>query len=429
MMAQSTRLPIIINDRSPGITTLPITTRSLTTPSPRVAVSTFFAIAGFISASWIARIPAAARKLDLDTAQLGSLLLFIAIGSLVAFQFVGRIIESQGSARTALFAGSGFVVGLSLLALSPRPAVLAGALFLYGIGFGGVDVAMNAQGVVVERRLRKPIMGSLHGYFSLGALVGAALSGLIAEAGIGLIPHFLAFSAVGLGAIFWANRGQIAEDPAPEQHETAPKAARFALPPRALWSLGVIAFCGALGEGSMADWSALYVHDELGASEGVAAFVFTAFSTTMLIGRFAGDRIVAHVGPVRAVRAGGIIASIGMLLGLLPGTVAAAALGFSVMGLGLSVVIPVVYRAAGSTPGIPSGRGVAAVASMGYSGFLVGPPVLGYLAQVTSLRLALLVIVAGLFAIVFFTSSLNRSDGADSNSTARLGNTPDPLSP
>ena len=388
---------------------MPITARSIISPSPRVAVSTFFAIAGFISASWIARIPAAADKLALDTAQLGSLLLFIAIGSLLAFQFVGRAIEIQGSGRTALLTGSGFVIGLSLLALSPNPVVLAAALFLYGIGFGGMDVAMNAQGVVVERRMRRPIMGSLHGFFSLGALVGAAMSGIVAEAGIGLVPHFMAFSAIGLGLTWWANRGQIADDPVPERDATQPRPPRFALPPRALWSLGVIAFCAALGEGAMADWSALYVHDELGGSEGVAAFVFTAFSTTMLIGRFAGDRIVARFGAVRSVRTGSVIASIGMLVGLLPGTVAAAAIGFAIMGLGLSVVIPVVYSAAGSTPGIPSGRGVAAVATMGYSGFLIGPPILGYLAQLTSLQSALLVIVAGLFVIVFFTSTLNRS--------------------
>lgn len=374
-----------------------------------MAISTFFGIAGFISASWIARIPAAADRLDLDTAQLGSLLLAIAIGSLVAFQFVGRVIEVRGSGRTAMVTGSGFVIALSLLALAPHPALLAAALFVYGFGFGAMDVAMNAQGVVVERRMRRPIMGSLHGFFSLGALVGAAVSGLVAEAGIGLVPHFLAFSAIGLGIILWASRGQVADDPVPADEAATPKPARFALPPRVLWPIGVIAFCGALGEGAIADWSALYVHDELGGSEGVAALAFTAFSLTMLIGRFAGDRIVGRFGAVRTVRTGSVVAALGMLAALLPGTIAAAAAGFAIMGIGLSVVIPVVYSAAGSTPGIPSGRGVAAVASMGYSGFLAGPPILGYLAQVTSLREALLVVVAALLVIVFFTSSLGRS--------------------
>lgn len=149
--------------------TLPSPLRLLTAPTPRMSVSAFFAVTGFISSTWIARIPAATRKLDLDTAQLGTLLLFIAVGSLVAFQFIGRIIEGHGSARSSVRFGAGFVVALSLLAPAPAPAMLGVALFSNGFAFGAVDVAMNAQGVTVERRVRKPIMGSLHGFFSLAA--------------------------------------------------------------------------------------------------------------------------------------------------------------------------------------------------------------------------------------------------------------------
>lgn len=389
---------------------MPTLLHDLTIPTPRTSVSAFFAMTGFVSATWIARIPAATRKLDLDTAQLGTLLLFIAVGSLVAFQFIGRIIERRGSAQSSVVFGGGFAVGLSLLALAPVPVLLGVALFAYGFAFGAVDVAMNAQGVTVERRLRKPIMGSLHGFFSLGALVGAALSGLVAEAGIGLIPHFVAFSAIGLATVIWAARGQVADDPHPERLDAEGKPPRFALPPRVLWPLGVLAFCGALGEGAMADWSALYVNDELAGSEGVAAFAFTAFSLTMLIGRFAGDRIVARFGPVRSVGVGSVISSLGMLGGLLPGTIEAAVIGFAVMGLGLSVVIPVVYSAAGSMPGIPSGHGVAAVATIGYSGFLTGPPLLGYLARLTSLKTALLVVVVALAVNVVYARALHRPD-------------------
>jgi len=388
--------------------TLPSPLRLLTAPTPRMSVSAFFAVTGFISSTWIARIPAATRKLDLDTAQLGTLLLFIAVGSLVAFQFIGRIIEGHGSARSSVMFEAGFVVALLLLALALAPAMLGVALFAYGFAFDAVDVAMNAQGVTVERRLRKPIMGSLHGFFSLGALAGAALSGLVAEAGIGLIPHFLAFSAIGSGIVIWAAKGQIDDDPHPAHRDADPRPARFALPPRVLWPLGLLAFCGALGEGVMADWSALYVNDGLGGSEGVAAFAFTAFSITMLIGRFPGDRIVARFGPARTVHVGSVVFSLGMLAGLVPGTIAAAVAGFAIMGLGLSVVIPIVYSAAGSTPRIPSGRGVAAVATNGYSGFLTGPPLLGYLARLTSLKTALVVIVVALAVNVPFARLLDR---------------------
>jgi MFS family permease len=376
-------------------------------PSPRVAVSAFFAVTGFISASWITRIPAASSKLDLDTAQLGTLLLFLGIGSIVAFQFIGKIIERIGSAHAAFLFGCMYVLSLTLLALSPNSLILGASLFIYGFTFGAVDVAMNAQGVGVERMRKKPIMGSLHGFFSLGALVGSALSGVVAQAGIGLVPHFIAFSAIGLTCVLWANSGQIADETVPH-HETSEKASRFSLPPRVLWPLGVIAFCGAVGEGGMADWSALFIHNELGGSEGVAAFGFTAFSTTMLIGRFAGDRIVGKFGPDVVVRVASVVASAGMLIGLTPGGVTTAVIGFAIMGLGLSVVIPVVYSAAGSTPGIPSGRGVAAVATIGYAGFLAGPPALGYLAQLSSLRSALLVVVVLLAINFFFANALQR---------------------
>ncbi|MGB3306588.1 MAG: MFS transporter [Thermomicrobiales bacterium] len=382
--------------------------RLIPSPTPRVAVSTFFAVTGFIYASWVARIPAAAEKLDLNTGQLGTLLLFVGIGSIVAFQFVGRIIEVRGSGRTAILFGGLYVITLSLLALSPVPFVLGIALFGYGFVFGAVDVAMNAQGVEVERSLHKPIMGSLHGFFSLGSLVGAALSGVIAEAGIGLTPHFIAFSLIGLALLLWAQAGQIADAPSPVGAAEEPKRARFSLPPKVLWPLGVIAFCAAVGEGGMADWSALFINSDLGGSQGVAAFGFTAFSTTMLIGRFAGDRIIGRFGAARVVRWASVIAAFGMLVGIAPGTLLAALVGFAIMGLGLSVVIPVVYSAAGSTPGIPSGRSVAAVATIGYTGFLAGPPLLGHLAQVTSLQFALYVIVVLLAAMLFFAPALRR---------------------
>ena len=382
--------------------------QALRQPSPRTAVSTFFAVVGFISAGWIARIPALTDKLDLDTAQLGSLLLFIAIGSILAFQFIGRLIERYGSDRTTFLFSLGFVTALVLLALSPSAVVLAATLFLYGLTFGSTDVAMNAQGVTVEHMLKKPIMGSLHGYFSLGALLGGAISAVFAQFGIGLEANLLVFAVLGFVLVAWANAGQIKDEPIPAD-DAPKKGLRFSLPPRVLWPLGVIAFCGAVGEGAMADWGALYVHDELGGTEGVAAFGFTIFSLTMLVGRFAGDKIVARFGPGVVVRIGAIVSAIGLTVGLLLGTTASAIAGFAVMGIGLAFVFPVVYSAAGSTPGIPSGRGVAAVATIGYTGFLAGPPLLGFLARATSIQASLLLVAALIAIIAPFTPALDKS--------------------
>lgn len=382
------------------------------TPGPRVAVSSFFALMGFISAGWIARIPAATAKLDLDTAELGVLLLFIAIGSLISFQFIGRLIERHGSPRTTFLFSLAYIAAFVVMAVAPNPVVLGAGLFFYGFGFGATDVAMNAQGVTVERHLRKPIMGSLHGFFSLGALAGAAISAVLAEAGVGLEANLIAFAAVGTVLAVWARSGMIADEPLPDIHK-ADDGKRFSFPPRALWTLGIVAFCGAVGEGSMADWGALYIHDDLGGSEGMAAFAFTVFSTTMLIGRFATDRVSSRFDPSRVVRAGAIVAVIGLVGGLLPSTTTAAVIGYAVMGLGLACIFPLVYSAAGSIPGVPSGRGVAAAATMGYTGFLAGPPLLGFVARETSIQAALL-IVAGLIAVIpFYASSLKRRDGQD----------------
>jgi len=379
------------------------------TPSPRVAVSTVFAVLGFVSAGWIARIPAVTSKLGLDTAQLGLLLLFIAIGSLTAFQFIGRLIERIGSARATFLFSIAYTLSILIMAYAPEPWVLAVGLFVYGFMFGAGDVAMNAQGVTVERRLKKPIMGSLHGYFSLGALGGAGISALLASVDVGLEINLTLISLVGAVLAGWASTGYIADEVVPSQ---APKTggSRFALPPRALWPLGIIAFSAAVGEGAMADWGALYIHDQLGATEGMAAIGFAVFSTTMLMGRFASDRMVVRYGARRVVNVGSLIAAFGLLGGLLPGTTTAAVIGFAVMGIGLAPGFPIIYSAAGSVPGIPSGRGVAAVATIGYTGFLVGPPVLGLLARVSSIRLVFVIVALLILTIPFFTRTLVRPE-------------------
>ena len=376
-------------------------------PSPRVASSTVFAVLGFVSAGWIARIPAVTTKLDLDTAQLGLLLLFIAIGSLTAFQFIGRLIERHGSSRTTFWFSLAFSLSILVMAFAPSPWVLATGLFIYGFVFGAGDVAMNAQGVTVERRLGKPIMGSLHGFFSLGALAGAAVSALVASLGVGLEINLTMIAVLAAALTFWASLGYVADEPEPVEQKRE-GGSRFSLPPRALWPLGIIAFSAAVGEGAMADWGALYIHDQLGSGEGVAAFGFAAFSTTMLLGRFACDRLVLTFGSARVVAVGAVISAIGLIGGLIPGTTTAAIIGFAVMGIGLAPGFPVIYSAAGSVPGIASGRGVAAVATIGYTGFLAGPPILGLLARVSSIRIVFVIVALLILSIPLFTRTLQR---------------------
>jgi len=358
-------------------------------PQPRIAIAIVFLVAGLVAGTWFGRIPAVTSNLDLETGQIGSLLLFLSLGSLVAFQFIGRLVLRHGSARMTLVFATLAALALPLLALAPVPALLGAAMFGFGFAVGSTGVSMNAQGVVVERRIGARIMGALHGYFTLGTLIGSALGGLLAEAGIGPVPHFLASALISLLALAMAGPSLVPDGPAPE----GDRPGGLSLPPPALVPLGILAFCAGVGEGSMYDWSALYVHDGLGGSEGLGAMAFATFSLAMLAGRFSGDRIVEAIGTVNVVRYGGILGGAGLATGLAIGTIPAAFAGFAVLGLGLSILMPLYYRAAGTFPGIPSVRGVAAIATMGFLGLLAGPPTLGTIADATSLRVSLGIVV------------------------------------
>ncbi len=373
---------------------------------PRFAISAVFFVNGFILANWVARIPAVTQKLELDSAQLGTALLGMAIGALLAFPVTGYLITRYGSAHVTTAFGLAYAVVLPLLAFAPNLPLLFIALMLFGASNGGMDVAMNAQGVEIEKSLGKPILSSLHGFFSLGGFAGALLGGGIASFGVTIIIHFLAVAAASFVALLFLQRQLLADLPQAKTNQAAPV---FALPPRALWGLGAVAFCAAVGEGAMADWSALYLRESLGTTAGLAALGYAAFSLAMLMGRFSGDVLVARFGPVLMVRTGGAVTALGLAAGLALATPGAAIFGFGAVGLGLSVIAPLVFSAAGNHPAIPRGTAVAAVATMGYSGFLAGPPLLGWLAHASSLRLALVVIVL-LGALIVFLSPVTRRD-------------------
>lgn len=355
--------------------------------TPRFAISAIFFVNGLSLAGWVSRIPAVTVALGLSRAELGTALLGMAVGALLAFPVTGYLITRFGSARVTVSFGLILSAALPLLALAPNLPLLFFALLLFGVGNGGMDVAMNAQGVEIERRLGKPILSGLHGFFSLGGLVGAALGGAVAALGTAVPVHF-ALAALVPASVLLAVRRTLLPDAG-----EAVNAPVFVLPPRALWGLGAIAFCAAVGEGAMADWSALYLRESLRTAVGTAALGYAAFSLTMLIGRFSGDALVARFGAVAMVRLGGVVASLGLGAGLLFDTVPSVMLGFAAVGLGLAVAVPLVFGAAGRVPGIPQGTAVAAVATLAYSGFLVGPPLLGWLAELTTLRLALTVVV------------------------------------
>lgn len=365
----------------------------------RWAVTAVFLLNGLVFGNWVPRIPAIQERLGLGEGALGVALLAVAVGALIAMPISGWAVARVGSRPVITLALLALCGALVLPALATGLPMLMAGLLVYGATTGGLDVAMNAQGVVVERRYGRPILSSFHAAFSLGGLFGAGIAGLMAERGVAPLPHFVAISVPSAIVAWFVTRRLL---PARVDAGRGGAGPAFALPPRALLVMGVVAFCGLLAEGAIGDWSAVYLDNSLGAGPGLAAAGFAAFSLTMVIGRVLGDRIAAAWGPVALTRRGGILVAGALGLALVVGHPLAAVVGFAGAGAGLATVVPVVFSAAGRSPALPPGPAIAAVSTMGYAGFLVGPPAIGWIAEVTSLPLALGAVVAmgGLMALL-----------------------------
>ena len=357
-----------------------------------------FFVHGASIATWVPRIPAIKERLGLTEGSLGIAMLGIAAGALVTMQLVGPLLARYGSrpvTRVAAFANASLLLAPALA--WNLPSLLVG-LGLFGVSIGLLDPAMNAHGVVVEQRRGRPIMAGLHSMWSIGGLVGSAAAGLAARAGWDPLLHFTV-AAVVLGTVAAVATRELlpAEvDAVPVPAEGGDQAlgaggaaSRWG---RAVLLLGLIGFCSFLAEGTAADWSALYLR-ELGASPGAAAAGFAAFSLCMAAGRLVGDRLTSRFGPVRLVRDGSLVAAGGLGMGVVAGNELVAVAGFGLLGAGLAAVVPIAFSAAGNLGG-PGGVGIARVASLAYLGTLAGPPAVGFTAQATSLRFALLIPVA-----------------------------------
>ena len=356
------------------------------TKAARAAVTVIFLLNGLLLGSWAARIPAIKERLDLGEAALGLALGLVALGALIAMPLSGWMSARGGSRRTTRFAFILCCISVSLPALAPSYALLLPAALLLGAGNGSLDVAMNAHGVAVEKRHESPILSSFHAAFSCGALLGAGTSALAAAAELDVRWHLLGVAIAALMVGLVACRSLL---PADADHAGEEAGPLLAWPPRALWAVGAIGFCALVCEGATADWSAVYVHESLDSSAGVAALAFAAFSATMTIGRLLGDWLTTAWGAEALVRRGGLLSAAALGGALLIGDPLAATAGFALLGIGIATMVPVVFRAASEVEGVTPGVGIAAASTMGYFGFLIAPPIIGGIAELTSLPLAL----------------------------------------
>jgi MFS family permease len=360
--------------------------------SPRTAVAAAFLIHSTVSGTWAPRLPAIKESLGLSDGELGTALVGLAIGLVVGTRVAGAPIDRWGS-RPFMRAGFPLLAATLLLpGLAGSGLTLFAALLILGIASGSLDVAMNAQGIEVERTLGKPILSGLHGLWSVGLGVGAAGAALAAAAGLEPLPQFAIVAALLAVASLITLRALLpAEHHVREEHEREALATVMWTLPLAL--LGVIAFCSFVGEGSASDWSAVYMTQELGTSQALGAIAFAAFAVTMATTRFMVDSLRTRFGNAALVRTGSLVAAGGLGLGLLIHEPAAAIAGFALLGLGLASVVPIAFAAAGEIDPRATGRLVGRVATVGYVGSVAGPIAIGWLAEATSLRASLGLVV------------------------------------
>ncbi len=384
----------------------------------RVAVATAFLAHSLITGSWASRIPAIKHTLDLSDGQLGVALFGMAAGTLIGGR-TGGVAAARLGARVVVRAGIPvFAATLVVAALAGNLAALTATMVVFGMVAAMVDVAMNAEAVVVERASPRPLMSGFHGMWSLG-LLGGALGGVLA-AGLDARP------AAQFGAVAAAVAAGSAPMLARLPHRAAPT--RTAAGGRDRWSLplvilGLIAFGSFLSEGAAADWSAVYLRDEAGATSAVAAAGFAGFSLGMVAARFAGDRVVAAVGPVRLVGVSAAVALCGLAPALAAPGAATGILGFAVFGLGLGPVIPTAVSAAGNA-GLGTLEGVVSrLFTIGYFGGVSGPAIIGFASSQVGLRAALLIPLCLVAGIVLASGRLSTGAGAHGPVEAGPGRT------
>ncbi|MFE2018820.1 MFS transporter [Streptomyces sp. NPDC059499] len=356
----------------------------------RVATSLLFLLFGTALGCWTSRIPAIKGDLGLGDGLLGLALLAFAVGAIAGMMGLGRLVDRWGSTRVMV--PTALLEGLLLIppAFMPTLVTLMLALFLFGLVHGTLNIAMNANGIEVQRAWGRPIVSSFHAVYSIGGFLGAAIGGLFAHQDVS--PE-VTFAAVGAGVVLlavWAAAWALPQDVPPASLAPSAGAGGGGVPRSYyLLFLGALAMCTLVGEGTAADWSAVYLHESLGSTPAFATAAFAAFSVAMTVGRLLGDRLAERFGPVPLVRGCGVLASVGMTAALLIGHPVAGVIGFACLGAGMSCIAPQVYSAAGQRDPARAGAALSLVVSLGYVGFLIGPLVIGGVSALTGLPVAL----------------------------------------
>lgn len=369
----------------------------------RAAVSVLFFCNGLMIGSWAPKLPVLMARLGIGEAAAGLVVLCLGLGSVAVMPVFGAMAARRGSAPAARLAAWLAAPVLLLMTLAPNLPLVAGAVLLFGGLLGGMDVAMNANAVAVERLRGRAIMSSCHGFWSLGGLAGAGLGGA-AIAAWGEVGHAV-LATLAFAAPLGLAQGRLLADPPQAGADRPPlRLPRTPLP----YAIGVMALCSMIPEGAILDWAAVYLQREMGASLSLAGWGFAACAGTMAAMRFAGDLIRHRLGAVNTLRIGALVAMAGLgAAGMAPGA-GWAILGFGIAGIGIANLVPIAFSAAGNLPGLPAGVGLSVVTVTGYSGILLAPGSIGLLAERMSFS-AIFTGLSGLLLVPLLLAPLART--------------------
>lgn len=372
----------------------------------RIAVSTLFFINGFLYANWTARLPELQKYFGVNDSQLGTLLFCIALGSMVAMPASGWLATRYGSRKIVTLMSLAFCFCIPLVPVFQDEWYIRVCFFLLGAASGCMDVTMNGQAVQVEKQWGQTIISSFHAVFSIGMALGAGSGSVFAKYGISLNSHLQIISFLGVILVLLASRYLVKEQ-AEDSLETSEVTGKesFSTAFFAILPFGIIAFCCMTGEGSMVDWSAIFMNKVIGQDEVVSAWAFGTFGVAMTIGRVFGDYLTVKLGKQRIMLLDSLLAILGLSIALGIGAVWSTFLGFFMVGLGLSTIVPIVFSLAGNSKGVSATAGISMASSIGYTGFFVGPPTIGFLADTFGLKLGLGVVLflfLMMFAVIIF---------------------------
>jgi MFS family permease len=361
----------------------------------RVAVAMVYFSMGLCFASWASRIPDIKTKLHLNDAMLGSILFALPVGQFLMMPFSGKLVTRFGSRRVILFALPLYTICLSNIGLVKEGWQLAIALFLFGLAGNLCNISINTQGVTTEMLYDRPIMSSFHGGWSLAGFTGALIGLLMINLKVAPYWHFITVILV-VWVIVWINHPFLVKGKSGFNNDE-PKRKFFSKPDSILLQLGIIGFCSMASEGAMFDWSGVYFKDVVKAPSSLVILGYTSFMIMMAAGRFLADYVTSKIGRKKLLQICGVMISTGLFTSVLFPNLITCTFAFMLVGLGVSSIVPTVYSAAGRHTRVPAGIALATVSSVSFLGFLMGPPLIGHIAQIAGLRYSFAVI--GIFGL------------------------------